>query len=235
MNFSIMEDNLNFLRARVAELENQKLQWESACQANRTDFKDILNDKQTEITTLRADLAAERGRFEQAVAGWQEREQTLDKVLKAERDDLAAELAAKRERATAREREWDMEKEALECKLDDTWVKLNKARAEVAAERERRTGFERACRDAAKALGVLEAADWGHAIVTEASVYASWNRELIAERDTARAEVAALKARKVKLPETPMDFFGIDARTARRAAIQECADAIRAAGVEVES
>lgn len=56
-----------------------------------------------------------------------------------------------------------------------------------------------------------------------------------AEADALRAERDALKARKVKLPATPMHYFGTDGRRCRLEAIMECTDAIRAAGVEVES
>jgi hypothetical protein len=53
-----------------------------------------------------------------------------------------------------------------------------------------------------------------------------------------RGEVAALKARKVKLPDTNVNYingYDSDVHRCRVVAIAQCADAIRAAGVEVES
>jgi hypothetical protein len=53
-----------------------------------------------------------------------------------------------------------------------------------------------------------------------------------------RGEVAALKARKVKLPDTNINYingYDSDVHRCRVVAIAQCADAIRAAGVEVES
>jgi hypothetical protein len=50
--------------------------------------------------------------------------------------------------------------------------------------------------------------------------------------------VAALKARKVKLPDTNINYingYDSDVHRCRVVAIAQCADAIRAAGVEVES
>ena len=135
-------------------------------------------------------------------------------------------VEAERDRALAASKHWEAEKEMA-------YGKLLKAEDELAAMKERAEMAEVESTEHRKSAANL----CGRGIALQEQRDAAR-----AEADALRVEVAKLKARKVKLPEKYKDFGSWDGvpKDVQEAwkrhddAVDACADAIRAAGVEVE-
>lgn len=216
------------LRARVAELEGKLAEAEKERDANEFDYKRIraefggrMVQERERADKAQEEIAMLRSGIEKTAASFHDGIRAM-----AEREKLKAELAAERKRA-------DERADAMR-KLVDEAHKLVGAIPNVCH-------GPSVFRDAVAQYRKMEteAAQWKERAekhmeaetdyIQQRNAWQVKHADARAEADALRAEVAALKARKVKLP-VQLIITGVEVYYAH-----QVRDAIRAAGLDVES